>query len=63
MEAYRPGDHVSILVTRRERLTRLDATLGAEPRSPWRLEPHHNPSDSQRAHLARWLTAYAVPPG
>jgi predicted metalloprotease with PDZ domain len=63
MEAYRPGDHVSILVTRRERLTRLDATLGAEPRSPWRLEPHHNPSDSQRAHLARWLTGYAVPPG
>ena len=60
MEAYRPGDCVSILVTRRERLTRLEATLGVEPRPAWRLEPHHNPSDKQRARLARWLTGYAV---
>jgi predicted metalloprotease with PDZ domain len=63
MEAYRPGDRVSILVTRRERLTRLEATLGAEPRAAWRLESHHNPTDSQRARLARWLTGYAIPRG
>ena len=60
MEAYRPGDRVSILVTRRERLTRLEATLGAEPRAAWRLEPQHNPTDQQRARLARWLTGHAV---
>jgi predicted metalloprotease with PDZ domain len=63
MEAYRPGDRVSILVTRRERLTRLEATLGAEPRAAWRLEPQHNPTDQQRARLARWLTGHAVAPG
>jgi predicted metalloprotease with PDZ domain len=63
MEAYRPGDCVSILVARRERLTRLEATLGAEARAAWRLEPLHNPTDQQRVRLARWLTGHAVAPG
>ncbi len=56
MEAYRPGDRVTILVARREQLTRLAATLGAEPLAAWRLEADHNPTDQQRARLARWLT-------
>jgi predicted metalloprotease with PDZ domain len=60
MEAYRPGDRVSILVTRRERLTRLETTLEAEPRAAWRLEPLHNPTDQQRARLVRWLGGDAV---
>jgi predicted metalloprotease with PDZ domain len=60
MEAYRPGDRVTVLVARRERLTRLSATLGAEPRAAWRIEQLQNPTDQQRARLARWLTGYAV---
>ena len=31
LEQYRPGDKVSLLVARRDRLTRLDVTLGADP--------------------------------
>jgi predicted metalloprotease with PDZ domain len=60
MEAYRPGDRVTILVTRRDRLTRLRATLEAEPRAAWRLEPLHNPTEHQRARFAWWLTGDAV---
>jgi predicted metalloprotease with PDZ domain len=60
MEAYRPGDRATILVARRERLTRLEATLGAEPRAAWRLEPLHTATEQQRARLARWLTGDAV---
>jgi predicted metalloprotease with PDZ domain len=39
LEQYSPGDRVSLLVARRDRLSRLDLTLGAEPLRTWRLEP------------------------
>jgi predicted metalloprotease with PDZ domain len=39
LEQYAPGDRVSILVARRDRLLSLDVTLGAEPAKSWRLEP------------------------
>ena len=38
LEQYAPGDRVSILVARRDRLLSLDVTLGAEPAKSWRLE-------------------------
>jgi predicted metalloprotease with PDZ domain len=39
LEQYSPGDRVSLLVARRDRVIPLDVTLGAEPLRSWRLEP------------------------
>jgi predicted metalloprotease with PDZ domain len=55
LEAYRPGDRVSLLVARREQLVRLDATFGSEPPRTWRLEIEPSASPAQRAHLQEWL--------
>ena len=38
LEQYSPGSEGALLVARRDRLTKLDVTLGAEPGRPWRLE-------------------------
>jgi len=61
MDAYRAGDRVSLLVSRRDRLRRLDVTLGAEPQAAWRLELDPNATPVQQAQLGRWLTGYAAP--
>jgi len=55
LEQYRPGDKVSVLVSRRDRLTRLDATFGPEPAKPWSLEPDPKAGDAARAHRKAWL--------
>jgi predicted metalloprotease with PDZ domain len=55
LEQYRPGDKVALLVGRRDRLVRLDVTLGNEPGRAWRLEPLPNPTDAQKQHLAAWI--------
>ena len=39
LEQYAPGDRISLLVARRDRLLSLDVVLGAEPPRTWRLEP------------------------
>jgi predicted metalloprotease with PDZ domain len=39
LEQYSPGDRVSMLVARRDRLLSLDVVLAAEPLRSWRLEP------------------------
>ena len=39
LEQYAPGDRVSLLVARRDRLLSMDVVLGAEPPRSWRLEP------------------------
>jgi predicted metalloprotease with PDZ domain len=55
LEQYKPGDNVSLLVARRDRVIRLDATLGADPGRPWRLEVAPEASDAQKQRLAAWL--------
>jgi predicted metalloprotease with PDZ domain len=55
LEQYRPGDQVSVLVARRDRLVRLDVTLGAEPSRGWRLEQMPNASEAQKQRLTAWL--------
>jgi predicted metalloprotease with PDZ domain len=57
LDQYRPGDKVTLLVARRDRLIRLDATLGAEPGRAWRLEPLPNATDEQKKRLAAWIGA------
>ena len=39
LEQYSPGDRVSVLVARRDRLRSFDLVLGVEPPRTWRLEP------------------------
>jgi predicted metalloprotease with PDZ domain len=54
LENYRPGDKVSMLVTRRDVLMRLDLTLGSELKR-WQLEIRPEATDSQKRNLADWL--------
>jgi predicted metalloprotease with PDZ domain len=55
LEQYRPGDQVSILLARRDRLQRLNVTLGTEPPKRWRLEVHPEASVAQHTRRAAWL--------
>jgi predicted metalloprotease with PDZ domain len=57
LEQYRPGDKVTLLVARRDRLMRFDVTLGAEPGRAWRLEQAPNPTEEQKNRLTAWLGA------
>ncbi len=56
LEQYRPGDKVTLLVARREQLTRLELTLGTEPARAWRLEVSPSASEAQQSSRGRWLT-------
>ena len=51
LDQYKPGDKIALLVARRDRLMKLDVTLGAEPGRTWRLEPLPNATAEQTAHL------------
>lgn len=55
MEQYRPGDKVVFLISRRDRLTRLDATFAKEPAKPWTLELDPKADDSRKQHREAWL--------
>jgi predicted metalloprotease with PDZ domain len=55
LEQYRPGDKVSVLVARRDRLIRFDLTLGTDPGRAWRLEPLPAATDEQKKRLSAWL--------
>ena len=48
MEQYRPNEKVSILIARRGRLQRLDATFGVEPASKYKLEIDPAATDARR---------------
>jgi len=61
MEQYVAGDRVSMLVARRDRLIRLDVTLGAEPSKSWQLEPDPAATPGQRAGLDFWLAPSGNP--
>jgi predicted metalloprotease with PDZ domain len=63
LEAYRPGERVSILVARRERLVRLDAVFGSEPPRTWRLELDPTATLAQHARLREWLAVKEMPAG
>jgi predicted metalloprotease with PDZ domain len=51
LDQYKPGDKIALLVARRDRLIKLDVTLGPEPGRAWRLEPLPNATSDQVAHL------------
>ncbi|MGE3277516.1 MAG: M61 family metallopeptidase [Vicinamibacterales bacterium] len=51
LQQYRPGDDIALTVGRRDRLTALSMTLGAEPPRRWRLEVSPTATAEQKAHL------------
>jgi predicted metalloprotease with PDZ domain len=55
LEQYRPGETVSVLVARRDRLIRLEATFAKDPGERWRLEPSPTATGEQVAHRRAWL--------
>jgi predicted metalloprotease with PDZ domain len=55
LQQYRAGDKVTLLVARREQLTRLEMALEREPPRAWRLETSSTPSSDQSQRLSRWL--------
>ncbi len=55
LKAYRPGDAVSLLVARRERLLRLAATFGAEPEKAFYPRPATDAGDDRHRRLDAWL--------
>jgi hypothetical protein len=54
---------VSVLVARRDRLVRLELTLGMEPSSVWQLEVDPSGTPAQRARLDLWLAPSGIPAG
>lgn len=57
LDQYKPNDKVTVLVARRDRLTRLPATLGAEPGRAWRLEVLPEATDEQKKRFGAWINA------
>ena len=55
MEQYQPGEKVSILIARRGRLRRLDATWAAAPAETFKLEIDPRATEIQKAHRKAWL--------
>jgi predicted metalloprotease with PDZ domain len=55
LENYHAGDKVSVLVARREKLTRINVVLGEEPPKIWQLEVRPDASNTQKQNLAAWL--------
>jgi len=55
MDQYRPNEKVSILIARRGRLQRLEATFGVEPTSKFKLEIDPQATEAQKAHRKAWL--------
>ncbi len=55
MEQYRPNEKVSILIARRGRLQRLEATFGVEPASRFKIEVDPQATEAQKAHRKAWL--------
>ncbi len=52
---YKPGDKLAMTVARRDRLMRIDVTLGTDPGRPWRLEVLPNATPEQAARLTALL--------
>jgi predicted metalloprotease with PDZ domain len=56
LQQYSPGDVLTLLVARRERLVRIPVEVAPEAARTWRLEPVPQPTAAQRERLASWLS-------
>jgi len=57
LQACTPGQSVTLLVSRRDVLKRLDVTLGTAPNQTWTIERLPAATPAAQAHLAAWLGA------
>jgi predicted metalloprotease with PDZ domain len=57
LQAYRPGERVSVLVARRRALRTIEVPLDREPADRWRLEIRPDATPAHRERLARWTGA------
>jgi predicted metalloprotease with PDZ domain len=55
LRQFRPGDKVTITISRRDDIQRLDVTLGTAPAESWTLEVKSNATSEQSRHLQAWL--------
>ena len=55
LDQYRAGDRISMLLSRREQLLRLDVMLGSEPARNWRLDLNPSAPEPSVQHRNRWL--------
>jgi predicted metalloprotease with PDZ domain len=52
---YQPGDHVALLVARRDELRTVEAVLGTGPAAQWRIELNPIGTAPQQRQRDRWL--------
>ena len=57
VRTHRPGDRVTLLVSRLGEQVRVPITLGFVHGDRWTLAERPDASDEQRAHIAQWLDA------
>jgi len=55
MDHYRPGDQVSVLISRRDRLSRLSAKFEKEPPKRWGLEVDPKADEAKVKRRKSWL--------
>jgi predicted metalloprotease with PDZ domain len=55
LEQYQAGEGVRVLVSRRDRLVRLDATLALEPKLAYAIEIDPKATDEQKSRRRAWL--------
>jgi predicted metalloprotease with PDZ domain len=55
LEQYKPGDRISVLVARRDRLLRLEMIVGAAAPDEWEISVDPAAGEPQRRWLASWL--------
>lgn len=55
LQQYHSGDAVRIQIARRERLLELEAILGVQPRTEWKLQMVSKATPKQKANLRHWL--------
>jgi predicted metalloprotease with PDZ domain len=55
LEQYQPGDQVTVLVARRDRLLSIPVVFGEEPPKRWRLEARPEATESEKKRRAIWL--------
>ncbi len=53
---YRPGDTLSVLVARREKLETIEVHAGKAPTETWKLEVDPDASDEAKERFREWLT-------
>jgi predicted metalloprotease with PDZ domain len=55
MEQFRAGEQIRVLISRRGKLTQVDALLAADAGKRWTLEVIPDATPEQRKQLNAWL--------